>query len=83
MISSFKCFLICLAYEYEKIQNEDNFLEEFFVSSSAKVKTDTVKYWLQKLIECRSSDEQFQFPMDSNLNTVLKHILYDDQGKSK
>jgi len=31
-------------------------------------------------MECRSSGKQFQLPSDSNLNTMLKHILYDDQG---
>jgi hypothetical protein len=31
-------------------------------------------------MNCRSSGKQFQLPSDSNLNTMLKHVLYDDQG---
>jgi putative hydrolase of HD superfamily len=69
-----------LAYEYEKLQSENGFLEDFFDSSSSKIKTDIVKKWLKKLIEYRSSGKQYQLPSDSNLNTMLKHILYDDQG---
>jgi len=69
-----------LAYEYEKLQSENGFLEDFFDSSSSKIKTDIVKKWFEKLIEYRSSGKQYQFPSDSNLNTILKHILYDDQG---
>ncbi|CAF4093760.1 unnamed protein product, partial [Rotaria sordida] len=67
-------------YEYEKIQDENGFLEEFFQSSVSKVKTDIVKKWLEQLIQCRSSTKQFQLPSDSNLNTMLKYILYDNQG---
>ncbi|CAF4358782.1 unnamed protein product, partial [Rotaria sordida] len=39
-----------------------------------------VRKWLKQLVECRSSGKLFQLPSDSNLNTMLKHILYDDQG---
>lgn len=69
-----------LAYEYEKLQNDGEFLEEFFSGSSHNIKTDIVRQWLKQLIQCRSSGKQFQLPSDSNLNTMLKHILYDDQG---
>jgi Tfp pilus assembly protein PilO len=69
-----------LAFEYEKLQGEEEFLEEFFQSSAKKVQSDIVQQWLKQLIQCRSSGKQFQLPSDSNLNTMLKHILYDDQG---
>ncbi|CAF1353576.1 unnamed protein product [Rotaria sordida] len=72
--------MLVQAYEYEKIQGENGFLEEFFQSSVSKVKTDIVKKWLEQLIQCRSSTKQFQLPSDSNLNTMLKYILYDNQG---
>lgn len=69
-----------IAHEYEKIQQEDGFLEDFFAGSSNKIKTDIVRKWFQQLAECRSSGKLFKLPSDSNLNTILKHILYDDQG---
>jgi hypothetical protein len=69
-----------LAYEYEKLQSKGEFLEEFFSGSAHNIKTDIVRQWLNQLIECRSSGKQFQLPSDSNLNTMLKHILYDEQG---
>ncbi len=69
-----------LAYEYEKLQTEGEFLEDFFSNSTHNIKTDIVQQWLNQLMECRSSGKQFQLPSDSNLNTMLKHILYDDQG---
>jgi len=72
--------MLLQAYEYEKLQCKDGFLEDFFHNSVNKVKTDIVQKWLKQLIECRSSGKQFQLPSDSNLNTMLKHILYDDQG---
>ncbi len=72
--------LFSLAFEYEKLQNEEEFLESFFQSSAKKVQTDIVQKWLKQLIQCRSLGKQFQLPSDSNLNTILKHILYDDQG---
>ncbi|CAF5131126.1 unnamed protein product, partial [Rotaria sp. Silwood1] len=72
--------MLVQAYEYEKIQGENGFLEEFFKSSVNKVQTDIVKKWLQELIQCRSSTKQVQLPSDSNLNTMLKHVLYDNQG---
>ncbi|CAF1138664.1 unnamed protein product [Adineta ricciae] len=71
--------MLVQAYEYEKIQNAYGFLEDFFQNSANKIKTDIVKKWLKKLIECRSSNNQLQLPFDSNLNTMLKHVLYDDQ----
>ncbi|CAF1378618.1 unnamed protein product [Adineta steineri] len=55
-------------------------LQEFFSGSAHNIKTDIVRKWLKQLTECRSSGKQFQLPSDSNLNTMLKHILYDDQG---
>ncbi|CAF3687330.1 unnamed protein product [Rotaria sordida] len=72
--------MLLQAYEYEKLQCEDGFLEDFFDSSVNKIKTDIVRKWLKQLVECRSSGKLFQLPSDSNLNTMLKHILYDDQG---
>ncbi|CAF3234835.1 unnamed protein product [Rotaria sp. Silwood2] len=72
--------MLVQAYEYEKIQGENGFLEEFFKSSVNKVQTDIVKKWLQELIQCRSSTKKVQLPSDSNLNTMLKHVLYDNQG---
>ena len=72
--------MFLLAYEYEKLQCENGFLEDFFENSVNKIKTDIVQQWLQQLVECRSSGKQFQLPSDSNLNTILKHILYDNQG---
>ncbi len=68
------------AYEYEKLQSEGEFLEDFFSGSAHNIQTDAVRQWLNQLVECRSSGKQFQLPSDSNLNTLLKHILYDDQG---
>ena len=76
-------FLIHLAFEYEKLQCEKEFLEDFFQSSAKKVQTEIVQKWLQQLIQCRSSGKQLQFPSDSNLHTILKHILYDDQGLNR
>ena len=71
---------IVLAYEYEKLQSNPEFLEDFFSNSAHNIKTEIVQQWLNQLIECRSLGKQFQLPSDSNLNTILKHILYDDQG---
>ena len=70
----------CLAYEYEKLQSDREFLEDFFTGSVHNIKTDIVKQWLKQLMDCRASGKQFQLPTDSNLNTMLKHILYDEQG---
>ncbi|CAF1260196.1 unnamed protein product [Adineta steineri] len=72
--------MLLQAYEYEKLQSEGEFLQEFFSGSAHNIKTDIVRKWLKQLTECRSSGKQFQLPSDSNLNTMLKHILYDDQG---
>ncbi|CAF2564887.1 unnamed protein product [Rotaria sp. Silwood2] len=72
--------MLLQAYEYEKIQSEGEFLEDFFSGSAHNIKTTTVRQWLKQLMECRSSGKQFQLPSDSNLNTMLKHVLYDDQG---
>ncbi|CAF1402271.1 unnamed protein product [Adineta steineri] len=72
--------MLLQAYEYEKLQCDNGFLEDFFKSSSDKIKTDIIQKWLKQLIECRSSGKQYQLPSDSNLNTMLKHVLYDEQG---
>ncbi len=72
--------MFSLAFEYEKLQGEEEFLEAFFQSSAKKFQTDIVQKWMKQLIQCRSLGKQFQLPSDSNLNTMLKHILYDDQG---
>lgn len=75
--------IICvlfLAYEYEKLQSNSQIFEDFFSNSAHKIQTNLVQQWLDQLIECRSLGKQFQLPSDSNLNTILKHILYDNQG---
>ncbi|UJR34951.1 hypothetical protein I4U23_027729 [Adineta vaga] len=72
--------MLLQAFEYEKLQCNDGFLEDFFQSSASKVKTDIVQKWLEQLMKCRSLGGQFQLPADSNLNTMLKHVLYDEQG---
>lgn len=72
--------LFVLAYEYEKLQSDGEFLEDFFTGSVHNIKTNIVKQWLKQLMDCRASGKQFQLPTDSNLNTMLKHILYDEQG---
>ncbi|CAF1002677.1 unnamed protein product [Adineta ricciae] len=72
--------MLLQAYEYEKLQSDGEFLEDFFTGSVHNIKTDIVKQWLKQLMDCRASGEQFQLPTDSNLNTMLKHILYDEQG---
>ena len=69
-----------LAYEYEKLQGDGEFLEDFFSSSARKVKSDIVRKWLDQLMQYRSSGHARQLPSDSNLNTILKHLLYDEQG---
>ncbi|CAF1225381.1 unnamed protein product, partial [Didymodactylos carnosus] len=69
-----------LPYEYEKLQNDPLFLQNFFNSSAHNVKTQNVQRWLEQLMECRNSGKQFKLPSDSNLNTILKHVLYDEQG---
>lgn len=71
-----------LAYEYEQIQDSDRFLEDFFSNSSNKIQSEVVRQWLKKLIDRRTSKETFSFPSDSNLKTILKKILYNDQGFS-
>ena len=68
--------MFVLAHEYEKLQSNSQFLEDFFANSAHPIKTDIVQQWLNQLIECRSLGKQFQLPSDSN----LKHILSDDQG---
>ncbi|CAF3510682.1 unnamed protein product [Rotaria socialis] len=67
-------------YGYEKLQSKEEFLDSFLSSSKHNIKTAIVQQWLDQLMECRSSGKQFQLPSDSNLNTLLKHILYDEQG---
>ena len=69
-----------LAYEYEQLQGDERFLEDFFTSSANKVKSDVVRKWLDQLMQYRSSGHVRRLPADSNLNTILKHLLYDEQG---
>lgn len=76
-----KCVICTLAYEYEKLQSDGEFLAEFFASSMENIKTEIVRRWLKQLIDCRSSGKQFHLPSDSNLNTMLKHILHNEQGQ--
>lgn len=69
-----------LAHEYEQLQKDEGFLEDFFAGSAEKVKTDLVRPWLEQLMACRASGEHFKLPSDSNLKTILKDILYDEHG---
>ena len=73
--------LSLLAHEYEQLQKSDGqFLEDFFAGSAKKVKTDIVRQWLEQLIARRSSGEASSLPPDSNLQTLLKDLLYDEHG---
>jgi hypothetical protein len=72
-----------LAHEYETMQNNRELLQDFFAGSASKVKTAGVRQWLTHLMDCRSTDAPFQLPSDSNLKTILKDILYDEQGESR
>jgi len=73
--------MLLQAYEYEQIQDSDRFLEDFFSNSSNKIQSDVVRQWLKMLIDRRTSKETLSFPSDSNLKTILKKILYNDQEK--
>lgn len=72
--------MLLQAYEYEKLQRDEGFLEDFFASSASKVKSDIVRKWLDQLMQYRSLGRAHPLPADSNLNTILKHLLYDEQG---
>ena len=76
----FDPMLSFLAHEYEQLQKDEGFLEDFFAGSAEKVKTDLVRPWLDQLMACRASGEHFKLPSDSNLKTILKDILYDEHG---
>lgn len=65
------------AYEYEKLQNLD--LSEFFNQVPKNLSESSsfdplVKNWLKNLMEIREDGRNI-LPKDSNMNTLLAHVL--------
>lgn len=60
------------AYEYEQINNVK--LDEFFSKIDQHNFEPEIKKWIDELLEIRNGNRNV-LPLDSNLNTILKHYL--------